>query len=223
MGVNYGPSIATSDLALYLDAGNSRSYPGTGTVWTDLSGNSRNGTLTNGPTYSSTNGGSIVFDGTNDEVLVSGSLTTSAATFITWLKRNGSQGSFDGILFSRSTNVSGMGFTTSNLLGYTWNSAANTFDWNSGLTIPDAAWCMCAITVSASSATAYLGQSTGITSATNTVSHTSTTLDDLRLARDEEGSRYYNGNIAAAMLYNRALSADEITQNFNALRGRFGL
>ena len=61
-----GASVITAGLQLYLDAGNASSYPGSGTTWTDLSGNSRDGTLTNGPTYSSADGGSIVFDGTDD-------------------------------------------------------------------------------------------------------------------------------------------------------------
>ena len=75
--------VVTTGLQLYLDAGNASSYPGSGTAWTDLSGNSRDGTLTNGPTYSDTNGGSIVFDGTNDFVQCTGSLTVTAATFVT--------------------------------------------------------------------------------------------------------------------------------------------
>ena len=62
-----GP-IITSGLVLFLDAGNTSSYPGSGTTWTDLSGNGNNGTLTNGPTYTSSNGGAIVFDGINDFV-----------------------------------------------------------------------------------------------------------------------------------------------------------
>ena len=77
------PSVITTGLQLYLDAGNASSYPGSGTTWTDLSGNSRDGTLTNGPTYSGTNGGSIVFDGSNDYVQCTGSLTVTAATFVT--------------------------------------------------------------------------------------------------------------------------------------------
>ena len=66
MGLSHSPSLVMNGLVLCLDAGNSKSYPGTGTTWTDLSGNGNNGTLTNGPTYSSANGGSLVFDGTND-------------------------------------------------------------------------------------------------------------------------------------------------------------
>jgi len=63
-----GPNISTSGLVLALDAANTKSYPGSGTTWTDMSGNNNNGTLTNGPTFNSANGGSIVFDGSNDFV-----------------------------------------------------------------------------------------------------------------------------------------------------------
>jgi hypothetical protein len=215
--------IVTTDLQLYLDAGDASSYPGSGTTWTDLSNNSRNGTLTNGPTYSSADGGSIVFDGTNDFVQCTGSLTVTAATFICWIKRNGNQGQYDGLLFSRGTNTTGMNFQVSNQLGYHWNDAFNTYSWQSGLTVPDLTWCMVAVSVTSSAATAYLCQASGITTATNTVSHTSSVLNDIKLAQDDAGSRFFNGNISVAMLYNRALAAEEITTNFNALRSRYGI
>ena len=216
--------IVATNLSMFLDAGNASSYPGSGTTWTDLSGNSRNGTLTNGPTYSSADGGSIVFDGTNDFVQCSGSITAAAATFVIWIRRNGPQGNFDGILYSRGSVATGISFFgTTNKISYTWNDAVNTYSWDSGLTIPDLTWCMVAVSVTSTTATAYLCQSSGITSAINTVSHTSTTLDDIKIGRDETDIRYFNGRIATAMIYDRALSADEITQNFNALRGRYGL
>jgi hypothetical protein len=66
MGVNTRNRIVTDGLVLHLDAANSLSYPKSGTVWSDLSGNGNNGTLINGPTFDSGNGGSIVFDGVND-------------------------------------------------------------------------------------------------------------------------------------------------------------
>ncbi|MEK9696312.1 MAG: hypothetical protein VW270_11135, partial [Candidatus Poseidoniales archaeon] len=76
MGIHYNPKIVTDDLVLCYDAANNRSYPKTGTTWTDLAG-SNDGTLTNGPTFDTTNGGSIVFDGTNDRVAIPlGSLPT---------------------------------------------------------------------------------------------------------------------------------------------------
>ena len=225
-GIGLIPDLApvvTTGLQLYLDAGNASSYPGSGTTWTDLSGNSRTGTLTNGPTYSGTNGGSIVFDGTNDYVQCTGSLTVTAATFVTWIRRNGNQGQYDGILFSRGTNTTGMNFQSSNQLGYHWNDAGNTYNWQSGLTIPDATWCMIAVSVTSTAATAYLCQTGGTTTATNTVNHASSLLNDIKIAQDDAGSRYFNGNIAIAQLYNIALSAGQISTNFEADRGRFGV
>jgi len=214
-------SFNSNGALLYLDAGQSASYPGSGTTWTDLSGNGRNGTLTSGPAYSRADGGSIVFDGVNDYVQCSGSPTVTAATFLVWMRRNGPQDDYDGILYSRGSAATGIGFfSTTNKISYTWNDAANTWGWDSGLTIPDLTWCMVAVSVTSTSATAYLCQSSGITSATNTVNHTSTTLDDIKIGLDDLASRYFNGRIATAVIYNRALSADEITQNFNALRGR---
>jgi hypothetical protein len=216
--------VVTTGLQLYLDAGNASSYSGSGTAWNDLSGNSRNGTLTNGPTYSATNGGSIVFDGSNDYVQCTGSLTVTAATFVAWIRRNGNQDAYDGILFSRGSVTTGMNFSSySNQLGYHWNDAANTYNWSSGLVIPDLTWCMIAVSVTSTTATAYLCQTSGTTTATNTVSHASSLLDDIKIALDDAAARYFNGNIAIAQLYNIALSAEQVSQNFQADRARFGV
>ena len=68
MALSHSPSIITQNLVLCLDAGNSKSYPGSGTTWTDLSGNGNNGTLRNSPTYSVDNLGKIVFDGVDDDI-----------------------------------------------------------------------------------------------------------------------------------------------------------
>jgi hypothetical protein len=218
----YATYRARFGLQLYLDAGLSSSYPGSGTTWTDLSGNGRNGTLTNGPTYSAADGGSIVFDGTNDFVQCTGSVTATAATFVAWIRRNGDQGTYDGILSSRGTSVTGMQFQSSNQLGYIWNNAVNAYTWQSGLTVPDLTWCMVAVSVTSTSATAYLCQSGGITSATNTVSHTSTTIDDIKIGQEEFDGRFFGGNIAIARLYDTALSAGQISQLFDADKTRFG-
>jgi hypothetical protein len=230
-GVTIGPritsggaeGIVTSGLQLYLDAGNASSYSGSGTAWNDLSGNGRNGTLTNGPTYSSADGGSIVFSETTNYVQCSGSLTVTAATFVTWIRRNGNQGQYDGIFFSRGTNTTGLNVFTSNQLGYHWNDSSSTYNWSSGLTIPNLTWCMIAVSVTSTNATAYICQTSGITTATNTVSHGSSVLNDIKLAVDDAAARYFNGNIAIAQLYNVALSAEQVTQNFQADRTRFGV
>ena len=224
MGIARGPKIVTSGLVLALDAADKLSYRGSGTTWRDLSGNNNTGTLTNGPTFSAGNMGSIVFDGTDDYVGCIGSLTVTAATFITWIRRNGSQVEYSGILFSRGTSVTGMNFfgSTTNRLGYHWNGSVSTYLWDSGLTVPDLTWCMIAVSVTSTSATAYLCQ-IGITSATNVVSHASTVLDSIRIAADSFSNRFFRGNIAVSQIYNRALTATEILQNYNATKNRFGL
>ncbi len=68
MSFVHSPKIVTDGLVLALDAGNTKSYTSGSTTWFDKSGNANNGTLTNGPTFSSANGGSIVFDGVDDRV-----------------------------------------------------------------------------------------------------------------------------------------------------------
>ncbi len=91
MSLSRGPKTITNGLVLYLDAANKKSYPGSGTTWTDLSGNVYNGTLTNGPTFSAANMGSIVFDGTNDNIQLGNASTflpTSAISLNCWAKTN---------------------------------------------------------------------------------------------------------------------------------------
>ena len=223
MAVGYNPKIVTDGLVLALDAGNTKSYPGSGTTWKDLSGNSNNGTLTNGPTYSSADGGYLNFDGTNDYVDVSGSIPVSAATFLAWVRLDGDQSHFTGVIFSRSP-ASGMNFySTSEQIAYHWNNASNTYNWQSGLIVPTQEWCMISVNVNSSSATAYLCRSSGITSATNTVSHSSITLDAINVGRDSSSGRDLDGRMSVAMIYNRALTAAEVAQNYNALKGRFGI
>jgi hypothetical protein len=220
--------IITDGLQLYLDAGNASSYPSSGTTWTDLSGNGRHGTLTpstGGPGFDSANGGFITFDGSNDYVLCTGSISatgTSLATFIVWMNRGGAD-QYDGLLFSRGVSpASGMHYQNAANLAYTWNNASNTYNWGSGLTIPQA-WCMCVITVTSTVATAYIYQAgNSITSATNTVSHGDATLDSVRVGYDI-ATRYYQGKIAQALIYNRALSQAELTTNYNVDKARYGL
>jgi hypothetical protein len=190
-----------------------------------------NGTLTNSPTFSSDNGGTFVFDGTDDYASTPNTITLTTATFISWVNLNGSQPSYTGIILSRISDATatGLGLSygntpTTNQLGYLWNGAANTYTWNSGLIIPTNTWCMVALSVSSTSATAYRCQSSGITSATNTVNHSSVS-NNFNVGRDPYslGGRFFNGSIAQSLLYNRALSSTEITQNYNAIKSRFNI
>ena len=215
--------ILSSGLLLYLDVGKTNSYPGTGTTWTDISGNNINATLVNGPTYSSANGGQIVFNGTNNYAVTSSSIgVVSEATFLIWLKRNGSQVSWPGLIYERTGSINGLSLRDSTLqIGYTWN--VTFFDWASGLIVPDGQWCMVVVSISSTSGTAYLCQSSGITSATNVGNHPSTTFGTFNIGQDPLGSRFFKGSISSTMIYNRALTAAEVQQNFNATRARFGI
>jgi len=224
MAVQYNPGIVTDGLVLCLDAANRKSYPGSGTSINNLINSGNTGALINGVSFNTNNLGFFSFDGIDDYIQVNGSLTTSAATFICWIRSNGNQGQYDGILFSRSATADGMNFFTNNQLGYHWRNDSLTYNWNSGLIVPNLIWCMCAISISPTSATACLGQSSGITSSLNSVNHLSTTIDAVEIGRDSCcGVRAISADIALVSIYNRALTLQEIQQNFNALRGRFGI
>ena len=80
MAFIHSPKIVTSGLVLCLDAANKLSYPSTGTSWYDLTSTGYVGTLTNGPTFNGSNGGTIVFDGVDDYVSVSSAQSLNPGT-----------------------------------------------------------------------------------------------------------------------------------------------
>jgi hypothetical protein len=224
-------NIITSGLLLNLDATNSSSYSGSGTTWTDLSSSADNGTLVGTPTYTSNPGyfnfgvGKYATTG-----IINSALT--AATFIAWIYPTQTQNGYTGIVFNRNgyngatAYATGMDLYTSNSVGYHWNDNGATYGWNSGLYAPNNAWSMIAITVNSTTATAYLCQASGITSAINTVSHT-TTLSGLSFYVGVEPSstsgRAFIGNLSQALVYNTTLSSTDITTNFNATKSKYGL
>jgi hypothetical protein len=217
--------IVQSGLVLNLDAGVSSSYPGSGTTWTDLSGNGNNGTLTNGPTYSSSNGGSIVFDGTNDYVTFN-SLTTSSlglttsngATLSCWLKLT---------LLSRWTGV----FTFWSTPGYAdfgWDiePTNNLRMWKGGpstkssLSNYSGIWANYVL-VSNSSGTIFYINSNQF--ATTLISGNIPSSSGNNLMYGGHWDFPIQGNSSSISIYNRALTASEIQQNFNATKSRYGL
>jgi len=218
-----GAPVVDSSLKLWLDAGQTASYPGTGSTWTDLSGNGATTTLVGSPTYTSTGGVYLTFNGSTQYGTVSQTTTLTSATFITWIYSNANQASYAGLLFNRSTNVfgTGLGYFGTNGIGFHWNNDSTSYSWNSGLSVTNNVWCMVSVTVSPTTTTAYLN-----TTASTPLSFTavSQSLDALRVANDSlSSSRSFNGRIGQVMMYNRALTADEITTNFNALRNRYGI
>jgi hypothetical protein len=216
-------NIVTDGLIICLDAGTLMSYLRSGTTWRDISGNGNNGTLTNGPTFDSGNGGNIVFDGSNDFISIPGSTAVTTATLLIWVYRNGAQPNYAGLFYSRGFSANGIGFySTTNNLSYTWNNSPSTYNFSSNLNVPNLQWSMCAVSISATNAVLYVGSSSGLLSATNNVSNSPTTMNAFRIASDAYWAPF-RGSVSNAMFYNRALSQAEILQNFNNMKGRFGL
>ena len=216
--------IVLNGLVLWLDAGVSDSYPAGGTAWKDLAG-SNNGTLVNGPTFSSANRGMIQFNGSSQYATsIFANTSFTQLTFIAFFYRITTGSSGAGIVFNRGGggNTTGMNicFPNSNTLGYHWNDDGGTYNYDSGLSIPLNAWSYCALSVNSASALFCVNN----TFVNRIYSHASTSIGGgLQIGADPAAGRYYQSNFALAFIYNRALSQAEITQNYNATKGRFGL
>jgi len=224
MSAQHGASIVTSGLTMMLDAANTKSYPGSGATCTDLSRNGNNGTLVNSPTYNTANSGYLAFNGTTQYATVTSNLSISEFSIICWIYSAGNQGTFTGICHNRNgANDYGIGCSyggTTNQLGYSWAADAATYNWASGLIIPNGKWNMVAISSTTSSATLYLN----LVSVTHAHTESSFTLTGFQIANDTIGAgRFFNGNISTAQFYNRALGSSEVQQNFNEHRGRYGI
>ena len=235
MSVKNQNSIVTDGLVFYVDAANSKSYPGSGTTWTNLAG-SNNGTLTNGPTFDSGNGGSIVFDSSNDLVDFGTTilnLGTQDMTISSWVKLTSTPSPF-GAAVSKSYAGPGdryfMGANSSREVALllagssakisegstalsldTWHFITGVWDRSGNVSIyVDGT----ADTVSNADISALDGEDIS----DNTIPFrigsyaTSNKVSPLFL---------WPGNIATTMLYFRTLSSTEVLQNYNALKNRF--
>ena len=220
MGMSAGPDVVEDGLVLALDAENTRSYPGSGSTWSDLIGNN-NGSITSA-TFVSSSPKSFSFDGSDDEIVVGATGHTGLASLFAFINQNGTQGSYDGIIYSRGTgsNIAGLSANgQGGNLSYTWAGSSSTYNANTGLSIPNSTYCMIGMSVDSSKADIYVN----LSKFTNSVSHSNISIDDLKIGRDEYSSRYFKGNIAFVLMYNRYITELEVKQNFHALRGRFGL
>ena len=207
------PKIVTNGLVLYLDAGQSTSYNG-GTTWTDLSGRGNNGTLVNGVGYNGSNGGSLSFDGVNDYVNCGNpSISVGKITVSAWVKistLNITQHIVDSS--SNSWHLAVLGTNRP----YLWNDS--TYHQSSQVLLSNT-WYMLT-GVQSSTSDIYVN---GVLSQSISDNRNVTT-NNVNIGRwQSNGLRLFNGNIAQVSIYNRALTAEEIQQNFNALRGRFGI
>jgi hypothetical protein len=214
MALSHSPSIITQNLSLCLDAANPKSYPGSGTTWYNLISGGVNGTLTNGPTYSSANGGVIVLDGVNDYIDVPINLTNTNYTIMG---------------AARYVVVGGRTFSGQNnnwLMGHWSSSTQNHFanGWVSGVGSgpSDTNWRSYATTGNFSGDSWALYVNGVLNAGPN--SGGSNGPNGFSIGRyAPSNSEYSNSHISNLLVYNRVLTAQEIQQNFNALRSRFSI
>ena len=217
--------IVTDGLVLCLNAADKNSYPGSGTTWTDISGNENHVTLTNGPTWNSagyfTNDVDSYFTGNGTSSIPTGN---SSYTMIVWARQNGNWGGAYGLI-----SIGGYGTTNQSNALRTLGSGVGTFHhywWANDLSISSNTanigtndWFMAAASFDGTTRRVWLN---GISQSSDTpVGHnvTSTTIQISKTVSTE----YQLGDMAAAYIYNRALSTVEMLQNYNAQKSRFGL
>jgi hypothetical protein len=223
MSTKGGNNIVRDGLVLCLDAGSERSYPKSGTIWKDLSGNNNSGSLVNGPTFDSS-GGNISFDGINDVCDIMYNRNYTNYSMIIWVR-------FTGLLdSSRSLIDEGSGGTPIRLyINSTQLKIQHTAGFaDAGIlsseTITTAVWQQWAVTHN--NGQVYLYKNSNVSNQ-GILSIPEATRSAVALANRPTGNSSFilplNCNISQTLIYNRALTPQEIQQNYNATKGRYGL
>ena len=203
-------NIVTNGLVLHVDASNSNSYAGTGTSWYDLTGNVNDLRLTNGPVFTGANGGIFTFDGTNDNANRAYTWP-SDFTFDLYCKPISSGGGYHRII------------GTGDVFEFAIGNGADIKYYHAG-------WTGTGVTIAFGSYVQLCGVKSGSnffiyknSALVYSGSITLTSVTSLYLSSKHNSAELVNSSIAAFKIYNRALTSAEIAQNYNALRGRFGL
>jgi hypothetical protein len=219
----YGtPPIVTNGLVLSLDASNTLSYPRTGTTWKDLSGNNNNGTLTNGPTFSNDGGGSIVFDGVNDYVNVFTNsnipLSNSQYSITVWFNANvfGGGGLVGWGAYGITNGVNAFRFNGNGFRHYWWGN-----DLDVGLNMSTGVWYNATALYNGINRQIWLNTSLIIQD--TPVGHNVPYATNLAIGSTNNLTEFFNGRLGLVQIYNKGLSSQEISQNYNALKTRFRL
>ena len=214
-----GPNIVTDGLVLSLDAANINSYTGSGTTWTDISGKGNDGTLTNGPTFSSDNNGNIVFDGSNDYVSIPNVALSRNCSILFWFKDNNPGNWTDTFTFQTGDDGTAGRLEKNGTVAYQYNwyrsgFVSGTILFNHTGTKYD----FISLVFDDTNATCYQNAVQTAQSASSDFGSASTIHFGKRFT-----GQHWRGNIAEVLIYNRALTALEVKQNYNAHKGRFGL
>ena len=232
MGISAGPDMIQDGLVLSLDAADRNSYPGSGTIWVDMSGNGNSGTLTNGPTFNSTSGGAIAFDGSNDILYVPFSLNTGGNYTIEVVAKCNSMDSNVGnrqTLWSLNTGTAGYQLLDLEVWGdiaYSFNGNGSNFTGgpvNIASSIQANNIHFYTLSTSAGVFSWYI-DSVLKNSYIPTYTSTSTYFKLATRGSDALGTgQQWTGLVYNTKIYNRALSAAEVKQNYNSLKSRFNL
>lgn len=231
MSSESGPKFVTDGLVLCLDAANPRSYISGATVWNDLTYNISGGTLTNGPTFSSANGGSIVFDGVDDYISdTTLNITSFPFTINAYFKTSNTDSIFRDIFSTAnysdinefinlqidSNHRLALGVRTISFLNQNTVISSNSYN--------DGNWHMVTgIAQSYGNITLFVDGYFIDNSTSTSYSFPSLNNQTIGALRRTSNSNFFPGNIASVQIYNRVLSAQEVLQNYNATKSRFGL
>ena len=231
MGFSYSPKVVTDGLVLYLDAANPLSYANGSTKWNDLSRGRNNGTLINGPSFQDN---AIVFDGANDYI----DLGTPSSigqldeiTISTWVYIDAFSAGADGFI---STDGSPRGWymgtwnhpNTGNTDIVRWlvSTDGSTTDALNTSELTRYQWYHLTGTWNSSTMQIFVdGELNASISTTNTTAPLPDPSNSLRMGVRYSLTQFFNGKIAQAKIYNRALTAQEVQRNYQALKSRFGL
>ena len=220
MSFSNGPTVVTNGLVLALDAGDRNSYVSGSTTWIDLVG-INNGTLTNGPTFNTGSGGSIVFDGTNDFINIYTNtnipISNSQYSINVWFSATsfGSGGLVGWGAYNTSNSVTALRFNNNGFRHYWWGN-----DLDIALSMSANTWY--------NVVALYNGTTRQIWLNAQLVAQDTPSTHNVPYATNltvgvTNSTEYFSGKIATSQIYNRGLSASEVLQNYNATKGRFGL
>jgi hypothetical protein len=222
MGFHRGPKVVTNGLVLALDAANVKSYPGSGTVWNDLSGNNNSGSLINGPTFNSANGGSISFDGTNDYVNTNYNAGTfTKFTLAAWIYKTNTTKAF--ILNAAGTAtppalILGFGIELYETIAY-FDASVGSVDSYGEFPFAESGWNYWTViydgtqTGNSNRLKVYLNGIFKTLTFTGTIPSSIPSSDVFYLSRRPWVVEYSLCRIANVHMYNRALSVTEVLQN----------
>ena len=224
-GITFDNNIIQDGLVLNLDAGNSLSYPGSGTTWYDLSGNGNNGTLVNGVGFDSGNGGSLVFDGVDDYAIVSNDVTSGINDFAVsvWVYKTETVtnryiwdfGLNGGILSSGTAIKPGFRYYNATIgtgsVLYTSGPPHNVNTWYN-------------IVISRISGITYFYSNGSLIVSAPDSGNIGSWGTSFNIGRYGGGGLIHQGNISNILVYkNKGLTEAEVEQNFNATRSRYGI